>query len=69
MADQQTIEQRAAEREARKKKNANARRAYRAKQKAKRAEARGSAGAPAEAMRLAGHKLPVRTKFVAREEG
>ena len=47
MADQQTIEQRAAEREARKKKNASARRAYRAKQKAKRAE-RGPSTAPAE---------------------
>ena len=45
MADQQTIEQRAAEREARKKKNASARRAYRAKQKAKRAE--NAANAPA----------------------
>jgi small subunit ribosomal protein S17 len=43
MADQQTIEQRAAEREARKQKNAKARRAYRAKQKAKRAEARAAA--------------------------
>ena len=38
MADQQTIEQRAAERAARKQKNAKARRSYRAKQKAKRAE-------------------------------
>src|SRR5437764_1219842 len=38
MADQQTIEKRAAERAARKDKNAKARRAYRAKQKAKRAE-------------------------------
>jgi small subunit ribosomal protein S17 len=38
MADQQTIEQRAAERAERKTKNAKARRAYRAKQKAKRAE-------------------------------
>ena len=46
MADQQTVEQRAAEREARKQKNAKARRAYRAKQKAKRAE-RGDAGAAA----------------------
>src|SRR3954463_5733856 len=45
MADQQTIEQRAAEREARKKKNASARRAYRAKQKAKRAESRADAPA------------------------
>ena len=45
MADQQTIEQRAAEREARKKKNASARRAYRAKQKAKRAETRSAAPA------------------------
>ena len=43
MADQQTIEQRAAERAARKEKNAKARRAYRAKQKAKRAEARAAA--------------------------
>jgi small subunit ribosomal protein S17 len=43
MADQQTIEQRAAEREARKQKNAKARRAYRAKQKAKRAETRATA--------------------------
>src|SRR3954462_13929982 len=40
MADQQTVEQRAAERAARKQKNARARRAYRAKQKTKRAEAR-----------------------------
>jgi small subunit ribosomal protein S17 len=40
MADQQTVEQRAAERAARKQKNAKARRAYRAKQKTKRAEAR-----------------------------
>src|SRR3954466_1294671 len=38
MADQQTIEQRAAERAARREKNAKARRAYRAKQKAKRPE-------------------------------
>jgi small subunit ribosomal protein S17 len=38
MADQQTIEQRAAERAARREKNAKARRAYRAKQKTKRAE-------------------------------
>ena len=43
MADQQTIEQRAAEREARKQKNAKARRAYRAKQKEKRAAARAAA--------------------------
>src|SRR6476659_6606543 len=42
MADQQTVEQRAAERAARKQKNAKARRAYRAKQKTKRAEARAS---------------------------
>ena len=48
MADQQTVEQRAAEREARKQKNAKARRAYRAKQKAKRAE-RGPSTAAAEA--------------------
>ena len=45
MADQQMIEQRVAEREARKKKNASARRAYRAKQKAKRAETRAAAPA------------------------
>jgi small subunit ribosomal protein S17 len=43
MADQQTIEQRAAEREARKQKNAKARRAYRAKQKTKHAERRAAA--------------------------
>jgi small subunit ribosomal protein S17 len=43
MADQQTVEQRAAERAARKEKNAKARRAYRAKQKAKRAETRATA--------------------------
>ena len=43
MADQQTVEQRAAERAARKQKNAKARRAYRAKQKTKRAETRAAA--------------------------
>ena len=48
MADQQTVEQRAAERQARREKNAKARRAYRAKQKAKRAE-RGGAGEVAAA--------------------
>jgi small subunit ribosomal protein S17 len=37
MADQETIEQRAADRAERRRKNATARRAYRAKQKAKRA--------------------------------
>ena len=42
MADQQTVEERAAERAARRQKNAKARRAYRAKQKTKRAEARAS---------------------------
>jgi small subunit ribosomal protein S17 len=47
MADQQTVEQRAAERAARRQKNAKARRAYRAKQKAKRAE-RGPAAPAAE---------------------
>jgi small subunit ribosomal protein S17 len=62
MADQQTIEQRAAEREARKKKNANARRAYRAKQKAKRAEARSSAGTPADATPGAREHGPGRPK-------
>jgi small subunit ribosomal protein S17 len=46
MADQQTIEQRAAERAARREKNAKARRAYRAKQKAKRSERRGAADVP-----------------------
>jgi small subunit ribosomal protein S17 len=46
MADQQTIEQRAAERAARREKNAKARRAYRAKQKTKRAETRGAADVP-----------------------
>jgi small subunit ribosomal protein S17 len=45
MADQETVEQRAAERTARKQKNAKARRAYRAKQKTKRAEARANAPA------------------------
>ena len=45
MADQQTIEKRAAERAARKEKNAKARRAYRAKQKEKRA-ASGTAASP-----------------------
>ena len=39
MADQETVEQRAAERAERRRKNATARRAYRAKQKAKRADA------------------------------
>jgi small subunit ribosomal protein S17 len=48
MADQETVEQRAAERAERRKKNARARRAYRAKQKAKRTE-RGTAGAPVDA--------------------
>src|SRR3954447_21571401 len=48
MADQQTIEQRAAEREQRRSKNAKARRAYRAKQKSKRAE-RAQRGPPAVA--------------------
>jgi small subunit ribosomal protein S17 len=47
MADQQTVEQRAAERAAHKQKNAKARRAYRAKQKAKRAE-RTAASAPVD---------------------
>ena len=54
MADQQTIEQRAAERAARKEKNAKARRAYRAKQKAKRADSTQS-GAPAVAPLAAEH--------------
>src|SRR3954468_2410996 len=46
MAEQQTIEQRAAERAARREKNAKARRAYRAKQKAKSAERRGTGTPP-----------------------
>jgi small subunit ribosomal protein S17 len=46
MADQQAVEQRAAERAARKEKNAKARRANRAKQKAKRAQ-RPESAAPA----------------------
>ena len=49
MADQQTVEQRAAERAARKQKNAKARRAYRAKQKTKRAETRAAAPAVEQA--------------------
>jgi small subunit ribosomal protein S17 len=56
MADQQTTEQRATERAARKQKNAKARRAYRAKQKEKRAAARGTAdAAPAEATEAREH--------------
>jgi small subunit ribosomal protein S17 len=62
MADQQTIEQRAAERVARKQKNAKARRAYRAKQKEKRAAARGTAGAPVEAVPEAREHGPGRPK-------
>jgi small subunit ribosomal protein S17 len=54
MADQQTVEERAAERAARKQKNARARRAYRAKQKTKRAEAR-AAAPPVEAEVRAEH--------------
>jgi small subunit ribosomal protein S17 len=54
MADQQTIEQRAAEREQRRSKNAKARRAYRAKQKSKRAESAQS-GAPAVAAEAREH--------------
>ena len=54
MADQQTIEQRAAEREQRRSKNAKARRAYRAKQKTKRAESTQS-GAPAVAAEAKEH--------------
>ena len=61
MADQQTIERRAAEREARKEKNAKARRAYRAKQKAKRAE-RGPATASGEAAPEAREHGPGRPK-------
>jgi small subunit ribosomal protein S17 len=61
MADQQTVEQRAAERAARKQKNAKARRAYRAKQKAKRAE-RGTAAAPVDAAPEAREHGPGRPK-------
>jgi small subunit ribosomal protein S17 len=61
MADQQTIEQRAAEREVRKQKNAKARRAYRAKQKAKSAE-RGTAAAPVDATPEAREHGPGRPK-------
>jgi small subunit ribosomal protein S17 len=61
MADQQTIEQRAAERAARKQKNARARRAYRAKQKAKRAE-RTTAAAPAADVSEAREHGPGRPK-------
>ncbi len=46
MADQQTIEQRAAERAARREKNAKARRAYRAKQKEKSRASRGDTPTP-----------------------
>jgi small subunit ribosomal protein S17 len=61
MADQQTIERRAAEREARKEKNAKARRAYRAKQKAKRTE-RGPAAASTAAAPEAREHGPGRPK-------
>ena len=61
MADQQTVEQRAAERQARKEKNAKARRAYRAKQKTKRAE-RGPAGATVDASPEAREHGPGRPK-------
>jgi small subunit ribosomal protein S17 len=61
MADQQTIEQRAAERAARREKNAKARRAYRAKAKAKREEARANAPA-AEGTALAKEHGPGRPK-------
>jgi small subunit ribosomal protein S17 len=46
MADEQTVEQRAAQRLERRRKNARARRAYRAKQKEKRAASPTSAAAP-----------------------
>ena len=61
MADQQTIEQRAAERAARREKNAKARRAYRAKQKAKRAE-RGPSAASADVTPEAREHGPGRPK-------
>jgi small subunit ribosomal protein S17 len=61
MADQQTVEQRAAERAARKQKNAKARRAYRAKQKAKRAE-RGTADVAVDAAPGAREHGPGRPK-------
>ena len=49
MADQQTVEQRAAERAERRAKNARARRAYRAKQKQKRGASGAAAPPPAPA--------------------
>src|SRR5947199_9865690 len=49
MADQQTVEQRAAERAERRAKNARARRAYRAKQKEKRGASGAAAPPPAPA--------------------
>jgi small subunit ribosomal protein S17 len=55
MADQQTIEKRAAERAARKEKNAKARRAYRAKQKAKRGERGPKAASTAAAPEARAH--------------
>jgi small subunit ribosomal protein S17 len=62
MADQQTVEKRAAERAARKEKNAKARRAYRAKQKTKRAETRATAPAAEPDVREHGPGRPkVRT--------
>ena len=62
MADQQTVEQRAAERAERRRKNANARRAYRAKQKAKRADRPQSAPSAAPEAREHGPGRPkVRT--------
>jgi small subunit ribosomal protein S17 len=65
MADQQTVEQRAAERAARKEKNAKARRAYRAKQKAKRAERASAAPPPPPPAREHGPGRPkVRTGVV-----
>jgi small subunit ribosomal protein S17 len=62
MADQQTIEKRAAERAARKEKNAKARRAYRAKQKTKRAERGGGDAAAASAAPEAREHGPGRPK-------
>jgi small subunit ribosomal protein S17 len=62
MADQQTIERRATEREARKEKSAKARRAYRAKQKAKRAERSGGTAAAAPEQPAAREHGPGRPK-------
>ena len=72
MADQETIQKRAQEREERKAKNARARRAYRAKQKAKRAEARVAAPAVLEEQHAAEHgpgRPKVRQGIVVSDKG